>query len=158
MGAKLIRSYALAQKMIEELDQSLATLPVSERPEWKILEELTAEKSISRLGEAVFSQTLCTAVQIVLVDLLQSAGVVFAAVVGHSVSQNASILIILSINLIRAARSLLLTQPDLLPLTMPFDSPIIVDTMRTWLRDLTVSPVLCLRLALPLNMVRRCVN
>jgi hybrid polyketide synthase/nonribosomal peptide synthetase ACE1 len=86
MGVKLITSYALARKTIEKLDQSLAALPLADRPGWKILEELAADKLSSRLGEAIFSQTLCTAVQIVLVDLLQSAGVVFKAVVGHSVS------------------------------------------------------------------------
>ncbi|KAK2024500.1 hypothetical protein LX32DRAFT_705488 [Colletotrichum zoysiae] len=38
----------------------------------------------SRVNEAAFSQPLCTAVQIVLVDLLRAAGVRFHAVVGHS--------------------------------------------------------------------------
>lgn len=86
MGVKLIKSYPLAQKIIEKLDQSLANLPVVDRPGWNILAELSLDKESTRLGEAILSQTLCTAVQIVLVDLLQSAGVVFKAVVGHSVS------------------------------------------------------------------------
>jgi hybrid polyketide synthase/nonribosomal peptide synthetase ACE1 len=86
MGVKLIKSYALAQQTVEKLDRSLASLPAADRPEWNILAELSADKESTRLGEAIFSQTLCTAVQIVLADLLQSAGVVFKAVVGHSVS------------------------------------------------------------------------
>jgi hybrid polyketide synthase/nonribosomal peptide synthetase ACE1 len=85
MGVKLIESYELARRTIEKLDQSLEALPAADRPGFKIFDELSADKSSSRLGESIFSQTLCTAVQIVLVDLLQSAGIVFKAVVGHSV-------------------------------------------------------------------------
>ncbi|KAL2071876.1 hypothetical protein VTL71DRAFT_13111 [Oculimacula yallundae] len=84
MGAKLVDAYPLALKTIEELDESLATLPASDRPNWKILAELAADEEKTHLEEAVFSQTLCTAVQIVLADLLRSAGVTFKAVVGHS--------------------------------------------------------------------------
>jgi hybrid polyketide synthase/nonribosomal peptide synthetase ACE1 len=86
MGVKLINSHPQAQKIIEKLDASLATLPLPDRPTWNILTELAADKKSTRLGEAIFSQTLCTAVQIVLADLLESAGVVLKAVVGHSVS------------------------------------------------------------------------
>ncbi|PVH71608.1 hypothetical protein DL98DRAFT_471444 [Cadophora sp. DSE1049] len=84
MGVTLIKAYSFAQKTIGDLDQSLATLPVAHRPSWTILKELSVDENTTRLGEAVFSQTLCTAVQIVLVDLLRSAGVAFKAVVGHS--------------------------------------------------------------------------
>ncbi|KAH7350679.1 hypothetical protein BKA65DRAFT_243259 [Rhexocercosporidium sp. MPI-PUGE-AT-0058] len=84
MGATLVKAYPLAQKTIENLDQSLATLPVPDRPGWKILTELSSGEETTHLEEAIFSQTLCTAVQIVLADLLKSAGVLFKAVVGHS--------------------------------------------------------------------------
>ncbi|RYP74293.1 hypothetical protein DL771_003114 [Monosporascus sp. 5C6A] len=47
-------------------------------------EELLANASDSRLDEAALAQPLCTAVQIVLVDLLRAAKVKLAAVVGHS--------------------------------------------------------------------------
>ncbi|KAJ3504570.1 hypothetical protein NM208_g16319 [Fusarium decemcellulare] len=51
---------------------------------WHLGEEMLAEGAASRVGEAVMSQPLCTALQVLLVDLLDKAGVGFAAVVGHS--------------------------------------------------------------------------
>lgn len=84
MGAHLIRSSAVVRAKLEELDQALATLPESDRPSWRIADELSAGKDTSRLGEAALSQPLCTAIQVVLVDLLRSAGITFQAVVGHS--------------------------------------------------------------------------
>ncbi|KAL2864310.1 uncharacterized protein BJX67DRAFT_383970 [Aspergillus lucknowensis] len=84
MGAHLIRSSAAVRAKIDELDDSLATLPKPDRPSWKIADQLCAAKNVSRLGEAALSQPLCTAMQIVLVDLLRSAGITFQAVVGHS--------------------------------------------------------------------------
>lgn len=83
MGTQLISSMPIARSILNELDQSLALLPESRRPRWSLIRELQAETT-SRIGDAEISQTLCTAVQIVLVDLLRSAGVRFAAVVGHS--------------------------------------------------------------------------
>ncbi|KAH7310210.1 putative hybrid NRPS/PKS enzyme [Rhexocercosporidium sp. MPI-PUGE-AT-0058] len=84
MGTKLISSFPYAREIIEKLDQSLASLPKADRPQWTIMEELNADSAASRLGEAALSQPLCTAVQIVLVDLLRAADVRFKAVVGHS--------------------------------------------------------------------------
>ncbi|TVY91260.1 Highly reducing polyketide synthase [Lachnellula willkommii] len=51
---------------------------------WLLTVELSRDKSTSRINEPEFSQALCTAVQLALVDLFQSAGVVPAVVVGHS--------------------------------------------------------------------------
>ncbi|KAF3896266.1 hypothetical protein GY631_2152 [Trichophyton interdigitale] len=61
-------------------------LPKADRPSWSIREELEADKRFSRLSEAALAQPLCTAVQIVLVDLLKAAGtnLEFKAVIGHS--------------------------------------------------------------------------
>lgn len=84
MGSHLIQSSAVVRGKIEELDYALATLPENDRPSWRIADELLAGKDISRLGEAALSQPLCTAIQVVLVDLLRSAGITFQAVVGHS--------------------------------------------------------------------------
>ncbi|OKL59687.1 hypothetical protein UA08_05018 [Talaromyces atroroseus] len=84
MGAHLIRSSEAAREKLEQLDHSLATLPEADRPSWRIAAELSAAKDASRLSEAALSQPLCTAIQIVLVDLLRSAGITFSAVVGHS--------------------------------------------------------------------------
>ena len=84
MGAHLFRSSDFVRERIQHLEQSLATLPPSDRPAWKLQDEMLAGDDISRIGEAALSQPLCTAIQIVLVDLLRAAGITFAAVVGHS--------------------------------------------------------------------------
>ena len=84
MGAHLIRSSDFVRKRIQHLEQSLATLPPSDRPAWHLRDEMLAGNDTSRIGEAALSQPLCTAIQIVLVDLLRAAGITFAAVVGHS--------------------------------------------------------------------------
>ena len=84
MGAQLIRSSGFARERIQFLEQSLATLPPSDRPAWSIKDELLAGKDTSRLSEAALAQPLSTAIQILLIDLLKAAGVTFTAVVGHS--------------------------------------------------------------------------
>lgn len=84
MGFELITSSAAARQIIDGLDAALASLPLEDRPLWTIAEELQKEEGSSRIGDAVFSQPICTAVQIMLVDILKSAGVEFTAVVGHS--------------------------------------------------------------------------
>jgi acyl transferase domain-containing protein len=47
-------------------------------------DELSCGKEHSRVNEPEFSQTLCTAVQIALVDLIENVGVQPTTVVGHS--------------------------------------------------------------------------
>lgn len=84
MGGHLIRSSAFVREKINHLENSLGTLPELDRPSWRLGEEILASAEASRLGEAELSQPLCTAIQIVLVDLLLSAGITFEAVVGHS--------------------------------------------------------------------------
>ncbi|KAE8154018.1 hypothetical protein BDV25DRAFT_168001 [Aspergillus avenaceus] len=83
MGIKLITSIPMARRSLNHLEESLVTLPECHRPRWKLTDEISAD-STSRVGEAALSQPLCTALQIVLVDLLRAAGVQFRAVVGHS--------------------------------------------------------------------------
>ncbi|KAI5918389.1 hypothetical protein F4810DRAFT_715562 [Camillea tinctor] len=84
MGAELIRSSDFVRKQIETLEDSLATLPPADRPQWSLKKEMLAGVDTSRIGEAALSQPLCTAIQIVLVDLLKTAGISFSAVIGHS--------------------------------------------------------------------------
>ena len=84
MAAHLIRSSSAVRDSVQDLEQSLATLPPSDRPAWHLKEEMLAGQDSSRISEAALSQPLCTAVQIILVDLLRAAGINFAAVVGHS--------------------------------------------------------------------------
>ncbi|KAI0520879.1 polyketide synthase PksB [Xylaria bambusicola] len=84
MGATLVESSPFAKRRIAELDEALQSLPEEDRPSWTILHELLADAETSRIGEAALSQPLCTAVQILLVDILQTACIRFTAVVGHS--------------------------------------------------------------------------
>ncbi|CAI4215787.1 unnamed protein product [Parascedosporium putredinis] len=83
MGTKLIASIPLASAIIDELDLALSTLPEDDQPRWSLMQELLATNN-SRMGQAEICQPLCTAVQLVLVDLLRAARVKFSAVVGHS--------------------------------------------------------------------------
>ncbi|KAL9093353.1 MAG: hypothetical protein Q9165_004094 [Trypethelium subeluteriae] len=84
MGARLLITSAFVQERIQNLERSLSTLPQADRPSWNIGEEILKDPNISHINEAELSQPLCTAIQVVLVDLLKSVGVTFRAVVGHS--------------------------------------------------------------------------
>ncbi|CAI7637012.1 unnamed protein product [Penicillium glandicola] len=84
MGAKLIEQSPYVAARISELDRALANLPEGDRPDWTLRQELLADSKASRLSEATVAQPLCTAVQIVLVDLLKPANIHLKAVVGHS--------------------------------------------------------------------------
>ncbi|ORY02745.1 putative polyketide synthase [Clohesyomyces aquaticus] len=82
MGAELIEKSRTARAIIEALESDLANLP--DGPTWSLQAEILAAASSSRINEAILSQPLCTALQILLVDILRLAGVEFDAVVGHS--------------------------------------------------------------------------
>ncbi|KAF2450299.1 ketoacyl-synt-domain-containing protein [Karstenula rhodostoma CBS 690.94] len=84
MGKEIIETSSYARGIIDKLDESLATLPPEDRPAWKLKEELLLDESQSRFHEAVVSQSLTTAIQILLVRLLEAAGIKLKAVVGHS--------------------------------------------------------------------------
>lgn len=84
MGKMLIESVPFARDIVEELDRSLATLSPKYRPSWTLVEQLMLEGDASNVKDSKFSQPLCTAVQIMLLELLTAAGVTFKAVVGHS--------------------------------------------------------------------------
>ncbi|SPO07536.1 related to polyketide synthase [Cephalotrichum gorgonifer] len=84
MGAKLLATSALASDRLADLQKSLDSLPAEHVPEWRLSEELSKDKSTSRISDAAFSQPLCTALQIVIVDYLKAAGIKLSAVVGHS--------------------------------------------------------------------------
>ena len=84
MGKKLIQSIPFARKIIQDLDQALASLPVEYRPTWSLVEQLMLQGDSSNVKRAEFSQPLCTAIQVLLVKLLTAAGVAIHTVVGHS--------------------------------------------------------------------------
>ncbi|KAF1994667.1 hypothetical protein P154DRAFT_581615 [Amniculicola lignicola CBS 123094] len=84
MGSALIQNSKAARQTISRLENRLSNLPPADRPAWSLSEELLKDASSSRMSEATISQPLCTAVQILQVDLLRAAAVKLAAVVGHS--------------------------------------------------------------------------
>ncbi|KAG5936300.1 Type I Iterative PKS [Claviceps sorghi] len=84
MGKMLVSTLRLARDMVLELDNSLQSLPEEYKPHWTLHEELLRGHDDSNVMKSQFSQPLCTAVQILLVNLLATAGVTFDAVLGHS--------------------------------------------------------------------------
>jgi len=82
MGGKLYAASASFRETIQELEDSLSSLP--DPPSWSLAEQLLAPAETSRIDKAEISQPLCTALQVALVDLLRSSGITFNAVVGHS--------------------------------------------------------------------------
>ncbi|KAL4928189.1 type I polyketide synthase [Aspergillus undulatus] len=80
MGRDLLKSYPSFVRSLENARQQLARLGCP----WDLLSELCRPKADSRVNEPAFSQPLCTAIQLALVDLLQEFGVSPSAVLGHS--------------------------------------------------------------------------
>ncbi|KAI1467236.1 uncharacterized protein F4812DRAFT_465308 [Daldinia caldariorum] len=84
MGSELITASAASQRIIQTLQRRLDQLPAADRPKWSLVKELQKDAASSRIADAALSQPLCTAVQILQVELLRAAGIKFTAVVGHS--------------------------------------------------------------------------
>jgi acyl transferase domain-containing protein/NADPH:quinone reductase-like Zn-dependent oxidoreductase len=82
MGRELFIEYKTFRESICYQDQVLAML--SKRPPWRIEDILTNDKVSHMMHEPVVSQTVCTALQIALVELLSSWGISPSATVGHS--------------------------------------------------------------------------
>ncbi|KAI9642579.1 Reducing polyketide synthase boa6 [Ciborinia camelliae] len=82
MGKELIANIPSFSQTIDTLEDSLRGLP--DAPKWSLKEEIMAPAGTSSIEKAEFSQPLCTALQVALVDLLKFIGVTFHAVVGHS--------------------------------------------------------------------------
>lgn len=80
----LLTSIPYAREVIARLDESLRTLPREYRPDWTLQEHLMLDSEASNVKNAAFSQPLCCTVQVLLVQLLRAAGIIFKAVVGHS--------------------------------------------------------------------------
>jgi acyl transferase domain-containing protein len=82
MGAELMAHCPGFLQSIRALDEVLGDL--ENRPTWLIEDILLESAETSPITEAEFSQPLCTAIQIALVQLLQSWGIRPVATVGHS--------------------------------------------------------------------------
>ena len=81
-GMSIVDNCPLFKSTLHECEHILSSLP--DPPSWAIIEELSKAEEISNMNRAEFSQPLCTAVQLGLVTVLESWGVVPDAVVGHS--------------------------------------------------------------------------
>jgi acyl transferase domain-containing protein/NADPH:quinone reductase-like Zn-dependent oxidoreductase/SAM-dependent methyltransferase len=82
MGLELLENNQIFKQSIREMDDTLRYL--SNPPNWNIRDELAKPNHSSNIASAGFSQPLCTAIQIALVNTLQALGIRPQAVVGHS--------------------------------------------------------------------------
>ncbi|KAF2137936.1 uncharacterized protein K452DRAFT_301651 [Aplosporella prunicola CBS 121167] len=82
MGRELLEKSPLFRQTLEYCDTVLQALP--DRPDWTCVGELSKSADESRLAQSIFSQPLCAALQLAIVDHLRAWGIVPAAVVGHS--------------------------------------------------------------------------
>ncbi|RYC63993.1 hypothetical protein CHU98_g2250 [Xylaria longipes] len=79
MGRELM-AYSVFKRSLYEADEYLSKLNCP----WSLAFELLKNKEQSRVNSAEFSQPLCTALQVALVDLLFSWGIFPHAITGHS--------------------------------------------------------------------------
>ena len=83
MARELIGQYPIFRDSIATMDQYLLNIPNG--PSWTLSTVLAEDNgSLDVINSPLYSQTLCTAVQISLVDLLRHWGIVPRAVIGHS--------------------------------------------------------------------------
>ena len=85
MGRQLIQQSPFFRQSLEKCDAVLQSLP--DRPSWSCVDELLKTKETSRVTQSAFSQPLCTAIQICLVDLLSQWGIKPSVTVGHSAGE-----------------------------------------------------------------------
>ncbi|KAK4452526.1 putative polyketide synthase [Podospora aff. communis PSN243] len=82
MGAELIEQCPRFLQSIRNLDAALEEL--HDAPNWSIEDVLLEPAENSRIGDAEFSQPLCTAIQVALVQVLEHWGIRPTVTVGHS--------------------------------------------------------------------------
>lgn len=82
MGKQLMDSSATFAAVIDRCDGFLASL--RDGPAWKIREEICKPPKLSNVHDSSFSQPLCTALQLGLVEVWKEWGVTPRAVFGHS--------------------------------------------------------------------------
>ena len=79
MGRDLLR-YAVFKRSLRESEEYMAELGC----QWRLCEELLKDDTQSHINRPEYSQPICTAVQVAIVDLLASFTIRPNAVVGHS--------------------------------------------------------------------------
>ncbi|OQE84225.1 hypothetical protein PENNAL_c0027G02236 [Penicillium nalgiovense] len=82
MGRQLLDCYPSVRKTFKNLNLALSHL--EQRPTWTLEEVLLEPVETSKIGEVSFSQPICTAIQISIVNLLREWGVKPEATIGHS--------------------------------------------------------------------------
>ncbi|KAK5989446.1 Highly reducing polyketide synthase easB [Cladobotryum mycophilum] len=80
MGRELLSFYPLFRQAIQRAEEDLLGFGAT----WKLIEELEKPAGVSRVNEAELAQPCTTAIQIALVDLLESFGVRPCRLCGHS--------------------------------------------------------------------------
>lgn len=88
MGRELLEKSPLFRATLERCDDVLKSLP--DAPEWSVIGELMRSKEDSKLMQTAYSQPICTALQLALVEQLKSWGVEPTATVGHSSGEMAA--------------------------------------------------------------------
>ncbi|KAE8377420.1 hypothetical protein BDV26DRAFT_215055 [Aspergillus bertholletiae] len=86
MGRELISEYSVFRDSIHAASRYLQTLGC----QWDLLEELQKPEELSNVNKTEYSQPLCTALQVGLVDLLSHFGITPKVVVGHSAGEIAA--------------------------------------------------------------------
>lgn len=82
MGKGLVRLFPRAREILRRLDEALQGVP--NPPSWSLERELTEPRSADHVRQPEFSQPLVTAMQLCLLDVLESWGIRPSSVVGHS--------------------------------------------------------------------------
>ena len=82
MGRQLTEQSQLFKQTLERCDASLRRLP--DPPDWSCINELCKPPEDSRLLQSRFSQPICAALQLGIIELLRAWGIAPSAVVGHS--------------------------------------------------------------------------
>ena len=82
MGKSLVENFPLASLLLKHLDDVLQSIP--NPPSWSLLKELVEPRSPELLRSPEFSQPLVTALQLVIMAVLEDWGVTPEVVVGHS--------------------------------------------------------------------------
>ncbi|KAI4264333.1 MAG: hypothetical protein L6R42_000544 [Xanthoria sp. 1 TBL-2021] len=82
MGKSLVDNFPTASLLLKHLDDVLQSTP--NPPAWSLLKELTEPRSPTLLRSPEFSQPLVTALQLVIMAILEDWGITPQAVVGHS--------------------------------------------------------------------------
>ncbi|KAB8257378.1 hypothetical protein BDV32DRAFT_140451 [Aspergillus pseudonomiae] len=80
MGKELLEAYPVFHESIQRIDDYIKSIGAP----YCMVEEILKDEGVSRLSNPLFSQPICSALQIALVDLLASWGIYPDSVTGHS--------------------------------------------------------------------------